>query len=93
MNTSSRERIVAQDEGGQSDRPQLRLIRGNATPEEIAAIVALLAARSAPVVDTSQPVRSAWADPAQALREPLHVGAGAWRRSGLIPGTRTRAGW
>ncbi|CAO5242618.1 acyl-CoA carboxylase subunit epsilon [Frankia sp. AgKG'84/4] len=84
---------MARDEGAPSGAPHLRLIRGNATPEEIAAVVALLAARSAPAEAPSRPVRSTWADPAQALRSPLHIGAGSWRRSGLSPGIRTRAGW
>ncbi|CAJ59872.1 conserved hypothetical protein [Frankia alni ACN14a] len=83
---------MAQDDDGQTSRPRLRLIRGNATPEEIAAVVALLAARAVPVEGPS-PVRSAWADPAQALRAPLATGAGSWRRSGMSPGVRTRAGW
>ncbi|MCM3887611.1 acyl-CoA carboxylase subunit epsilon [Frankia sp. R82] len=84
---------MAQDQDGQPDRPTLRLIRGNATPEEIAAVVALLAAQAAVGEPPPPPVRSAWADPTQAHRGPLHVGAGAWRRSGLSPGVRTRAGW
>jgi hypothetical protein len=84
---------VAQDDDGQASRPQLRLIRGNATPEEIAAVVALLAARSVPMEGPSSPVRSAWADPAHALRGQLNAGAGAWRRSGMSSGVRTRAGW
>ncbi|MCK9893848.1 acyl-CoA carboxylase subunit epsilon [Frankia sp. AgB32] len=84
---------MAKDEGAQTSPPHLRLIRGNATPEEIAAVVALLAARSAPAEAPPPPLRSAWADPTQALRGPLHVGAGSWRRSGLNPGVRTRAGW
>ncbi|WP_313949792.1 MULTISPECIES: acyl-CoA carboxylase subunit epsilon [Frankia] len=89
---SSEERTVTQDDDGQASPPRLRLIRGNATPEEIAAVVALLAARAVPV-ESPSPVRSAWADPTQALRRPLATGAGSWRRSGMSPGVRTRAGW
>ncbi|WP_243407221.1 hypothetical protein [Frankia canadensis] len=56
-------------------------------------MVAVFAARSAPVADTARPARSPWAEPTHALRGPLQVGVGAWRRSGMSPGTRTRAGW
>ncbi|WP_264761871.1 acyl-CoA carboxylase subunit epsilon [Frankia tisae] len=89
---SSEERTVAQDDDGRTSPPRLRLIRGNATPEEIAAVVAFFAARAVPAESPST-VRSAWADPAQAVRSPLTTGAGSWRRSGMSPGVRTRAGW
>ncbi|MCU1594031.1 MAG: acetyl-CoA carboxylase [Frankiales bacterium] len=60
----------------------LRLVRGNPTPEELAAVVALLAARSgggAPAPTEEPP--SLWARPQ--LRLTLHPGPGAWRASGL----------
>jgi hypothetical protein len=73
---------------GQDERsfagPALRVVRGDATPEEIAALVAVLLARSAAgevVVPT--PARSAWSDRSRLLRRPLFPGAGAWRRSAL----------
>jgi hypothetical protein len=74
-------------------RPTLRIVRGDASPEEIAAIVALLGARGGQP-ETPLPRRSAWADPSSALRRPPPVPTpGAWARSGLEPGVRTRAGW
>jgi len=65
--------------------PLLRVIRGDATPEEIAALVAVLVTRSA---DTGapRPVRSvsnAWSDRSRQLRRPLSPAPGAWRRSAL----------
>ena len=68
--------------------PVLRVIRGDATPEEIAAVVAVLLARSAASDASSssssaRPAPSAWADRSRLLRRPLHPGPGAWRRSGL----------
>ena len=80
------------------EQPHLRLIRGNASPEEIAAIVAVLATRtpSASGGETRRGQRereSAWADPALAMRQYTHPAAGAWRRWGDTPGTRTRADW
>jgi hypothetical protein len=65
--------------------PILRVIRGDATPEEIAAVVAVLLARSAAsdASSSAQPTPSAWADRSRLLRRPLHPGPDAWRRSGL----------
>ena len=64
-------------------QPLLRVVRGDATPEEIAALVAVLLSR--PGEDESPPVpeRSAWADRSSGLRRPLRPGPGAWRRSAL----------
>ena len=64
--------------------PVLRVIRGDATPEEIAAVLAVLLSRAA-VSDEGAPRRapSAWADRSRLLRRPLHPGPDAWRRSAL----------
>ncbi|CUU54459.1 Acyl-CoA carboxylase epsilon subunit [Parafrankia irregularis] len=72
-------------------RAHLRLVRGDASPEEIAALVAVLAARAAsgpPVVRA----RSTWADPALAMRGRLTAGPGAWSRSARTAGQRFPAG-
>jgi acyl-CoA carboxylase epsilon subunit len=62
----------------------LRVIRGDASPEEIAALVAVLtSARSGDDEAAPPAARSAWADRSATLRRPLHPGADAWRRSGL----------
>ena len=69
-------------DSGQADRPALRVVRGDASPEEIAALVAVLLSR--PDFDEPPPpVPSAWADRSRLLRRPVHPGPGAWRRSGL----------
>jgi hypothetical protein len=61
-------------------RPVLTLVRGNATPEELAAVVALLAARSGGAAEEAPaPVRSRWGAPQ--LRGPLPHGPGAWQAS------------
>ena len=64
--------------------PVLRVIRGDATPEEIAAVVAVLLSRAA-TADTPPPAPapSAWADRSRLVRRPLFPGPGAWRRSAL----------
>jgi len=65
--------------------PVLRVVRGDATPEEIAALVAvLMASASADAGEqVAAPVRSAWVDRSRLVRAPLPHGAGAWRRSAL----------
>ena len=69
------------DSGDGTAKPVLRLVRGNPTPEELGAVVALLAARSAGVRD--EPAGAApvplWSVPR--LRAPLAPGPGAWRAS------------
>lgn len=65
-------------------RPALRVVRGEPTPEELAALVTVLAARAAAVPATgsgSDPARPAWQDRARYLRTTLPHGAGAWRAS------------
>jgi Acyl-CoA carboxylase epsilon subunit len=64
-------------------RPVLRVLRGNATPEEIAALVAVLLSRSAAEEPSPRPAPSAWADRSRLLRRPLFPGPDAWRRSAL----------
>ena len=66
-----------------ASEPALRVVRGDATPEEIAALVAVLLSR--PGADEEPPAhaRSAWADRSSQLRRPLRPGPGAWRRSAL----------
>jgi Acyl-CoA carboxylase epsilon subunit len=63
----------------------LRVIRGDATPEEIAALVAVvLAFGSAPPAAPARPAgRSAWLDRSRQLRVPIRPAPGAWRRSAL----------
>jgi hypothetical protein len=64
-------------------RPTLRIVRGDATPEEIAALVAVLSARSGAGEAPVRPARVAggWSDPARLARRPLLRGPGAWRAS------------
>ncbi|MCW2708464.1 MAG: Acyl-CoA carboxylase epsilon subunit [Frankiales bacterium] len=60
----------------------LRVVRGDASPEELAAVVAVLASRSGSEAAEETPAPSAWAAPQ--LRAPLPPpGPGAWVASGL----------
>jgi acyl-CoA carboxylase epsilon subunit len=69
----------------QPARPLLRVVRGDATPEEIAALVAVLAARGGESDAPAQPrsVKNTWSDRSRLLRRPLATGPGAWRNSAL----------
>ncbi|UOZ09901.1 acyl-CoA carboxylase subunit epsilon [Amycolatopsis sp. WQ 127309] len=65
-------------------RPLLRVVRGNPSDAELAALTAVVAAASAargPGKPT--PRTSWWGDHATSLRRPHHPGEGAWRASGL----------
>ncbi|MQA14007.1 MAG: acyl-CoA carboxylase subunit epsilon [Pseudonocardiaceae bacterium] len=65
------------------NRPLLRVVRGDPSDDELAALTAVLAATaSQPAPEPPRP-RSAWGDPARRLRTPLHPGPGAWRASAL----------
>jgi Acyl-CoA carboxylase epsilon subunit len=68
--------------------PYLRIVRGDANAEEIAALVtaltAVAAARSSAAGRSEQPaVTPNWNSRARLLRTPLHPAAGGWRRSAL----------
>ena len=63
--------------------PTLRVVRGDATEEEIAALVAVISSRSGGVAD-GEPVpapASAWTDRSALVRTPVRPGPGAWRAS------------
>jgi hypothetical protein len=68
-----------------SGRPLLRVVRGDATADEIAALVAVLVTRSADAEAPGQArsVAGSWADRSGQIRRPLSPGPGAWRRTGL----------
>lgn len=68
--------------GGVTETPYLRVVRGQPTAEELAALVAVLAARSAAPAPALK-LRSAWADPSRRLGLTHRAGPGAWRRSTL----------
>ena len=66
-------------------RPLLTVVRGGPTPEQLAALVAVVTARAAAADTAADPAGAAprprWASPV--LRSPLAHGPGAWRVSGL----------
>ena len=65
------------------DRPVLRVINPDATPEEIAALTAVFAALGSSQGKPKPTRRSAWASPHRAVRVRYSSGPGGWRSSGL----------
>lgn len=67
-----------------STRPTLRVISGNATDEEIAALIAVFAAVGGPDEGEAPVAGSQWAAPARLHRPAVHPGpTGSWWASGL----------
>jgi hypothetical protein len=66
-----------------AESPILRVVNADATPEEIAAIVAVFASLGAAPESTSASRRSDWAAPHRMQRATGWAGPGAWRASGL----------
>ena len=64
-----------------SERPQLRIVRGNPSDEEIGALVAVLSALGTAEAPAQPPRRSAWSERRALVREPLAHGPGAWQAS------------
>lgn len=77
---------MSTEASGTDAQPLLRVITPNTTPEEVAAIVAVLSSMGGPAARERKP-RSAWASPARAVRRPMAPGRDGWRLSGL-PGAR-----
>jgi hypothetical protein len=66
----------------ESTQPVLRIVNPDASDEEVAAIVAVLASLGGGAAAPEKP-RSQWASPARRTRTALPHGPGAWRASGL----------
>lgn len=62
--------------------PALRIVNPDATPEEIAALVAVFSALG-DGGDTPRPKPRVWNHPDRLVRATYHSGPGAWRASGL----------
>lgn len=65
----------------ETPRPQLRVVRGEPTAEELAVLTAVVtaAASAASEQPAPAPTRGRWSDPAWQLRRQLLHGPGAWR--------------
>ncbi len=61
--------------------PPAIVVRGDATPEQVAALVAVLSAASGGDEPASESSTSTWAAHSAAMRHPVDHGPGAWRTS------------
>jgi hypothetical protein len=73
---------VTDEAKAEPQRPLLKVLTPDATPEEIAAVVAVFAAMGGNAAAPEKP-RSVWASPARRMRTTLPHGPGAWRASAL----------
>ncbi|MCW2771428.1 MAG: hypothetical protein JWR27_2861 [Aeromicrobium sp.] len=66
-------------------KPILRVVKGDLTPEELAALVAVVAARNAAAAHAAAAakpaIRSEWGHPARQVRPAHAFGPDQWRRS------------
>jgi hypothetical protein len=72
---------VVEEPATPASKPLLRVVKGNPTPEELAALIAVVAARSAAGAPAKPKLRSEWGHPARMVRGPHRHGPDAWRRS------------
>ncbi len=73
---------TAEDPGTQPARPLLRVVRGEPSAEELAALTVLVAALSRPRGGRRPTPVGAWATRTDAVRRPLTAGPGGWRAAG-----------
>jgi hypothetical protein len=64
-------------------RPPLFAVKGDATPEEVAALVAVLQGIAASAAPPEQKPRSEWSAHHRKARPSLHAGPGGWRSSAM----------
>ncbi|RYC11264.1 acyl-CoA carboxylase subunit epsilon [Nocardioides zhouii] len=69
------------------EQPLLKVINADATPEEVAALVAVFSALGSSNDDAPERPRPAWSNPARSVRHTSGAahrhGDGGWRASGL----------
>jgi Acyl-CoA carboxylase epsilon subunit len=81
---TSHARSVREPMSLSDERPVLRIVRGDPSDEELAALVAVLTARATAKPGAAMPSSaSSWADPQRCVRSGLRHGPGAWRASAL----------
>ena len=65
-----------------STEPILKVVKGDPTPEELAALVTVIAARSSAAAVPADPGRASnWATYWRNARQPFRPGPGQWRAS------------
>lgn len=74
------------DQTAQAPEPAIRVLKGNPTDDELAALVAVLASAGNGAGDTARPARNLWGHPVDKLRYPLF----SWQRIILLERTHMR---
>jgi Acyl-CoA carboxylase epsilon subunit len=74
---------MTEAQASQQTVPQLSVLRGQPTPDELAALVVVLASRQRPGRAEPRQRTSLWSSRGRAFGAPLFPGTGAWRASGL----------
>lgn len=64
-------------------QPLLRVVRGSADPEEVAALVAVLTSMTAADSAQDETPRSRWSNPSSRMRAPQVAARDGWRSSAL----------
>ena len=68
---------------GREAAPLLTVVNADATPEEIAALVAVFSALGSATQDAAPRRTPEWSRPVRRMRAPVAHGPGAWRASSL----------
>ena len=72
------------DKRGTSEVPALFLVKGDATPEEVAALTVVLQSVAAAAAPVSPPrARPEWSAPHRRVRSSYPSGRGGWRSSAM----------
>ena len=79
---SAEQETPGQDPQGEAAPAQRIEVLGDATPEQVAALVAVLSGIGGEDEAPAGPV-SQWSSPARLVRAPLHPAPGGWRASAL----------
>ena len=75
--------MATESEQDTNRAPLLRVVNPDATPEEVAALVAVLSAVSAGGAEAPRRPRPSWGAPARSVRRTPRPGPDGWRSSGL----------
>ena len=81
MSDESVEADVSTSSTVEESKPLLRVVKGDLTAEELAALVAVVAASASAGAPAKPKLRSEWGHPARAVRGVHRPGPDAWRRS------------
>ncbi len=76
--------MTQETEETEPQKPLLRIVKGDPTPEEVAALVSVVSAMAASAAEASanqKRPRPEWSAPHRRLRGTHRHGAGAWRAS------------